>query len=111
MKKTLILTLSLVLFVSGCFSDKASTATTSTPTDTPREVSVTINNKQQATVLPVSVTAQTLQAEALPQVTPQEKISDADLYKKAYESKNPALCAGISSESLKKVCVTETQSK
>ena len=110
MKKITLLSLVLSLVLAGCFSDSSPSATDGSKEDAPKEVSVSIDSNQ-ATVIPVSVNNQAVAVETIPAVTPEEKIADADLYKKAFEAKNPALCADISSDSLKKVCVTETHKK
>lgn len=110
MKKITLISFVLALLLAGCFFDSNTTPDDAAQTDEPKEVSVSIG-KNQSAVIPVSVNSQSVKVETVPPVTPEEKIADADLYKKAYESKNPALCAGISDDKLKAVCVTETQKK
>ncbi len=112
MKKIVLISLTLSLLLAGCFSNNAPASPTAVvpQADAPKEVSVNITNKQQATVTPTANSNQKLNVDA-PIVTQEQQVSDSEIYAKAFSAKNPSLCAEIKDSSLKNVCVTESAKK
>ncbi len=93
MKKITLISLALSLLLTGCFYDsEPSPAATNPDADAPKEVSVTIDNKQQATVLPAT-------DPSIPST------DDGSIYIQALTSHKSEDCIKIANKELEEKCI------